>query len=112
MDTVKEKKVVLQVMRGIAVGFVLLRHAIAKADAGIVLNNMEQVIICFHMTVVFGIAGYLYQKKLNKYLAEGKRHFIVNKIKHLLIPYAFWTIFLWGATNHLLFRPKNSKDDD
>jgi uncharacterized membrane protein YcfT len=106
----QEKNNVLQIMRGIAIVFVLLRHAIAQVETDSVLKAVEQIIICFHMPAFFIIAGYLYQKRLSKYLAQGKICFIMGKVRHLLLPYAFWTVFLWGgSTDCLPFRRKFSE---
>lgn len=48
----------IQIMRGIAITVVLVRHAIAQVNAGIILTALEQIIICFHMPIFFVIAGY------------------------------------------------------
>lgn len=95
MEAEKQKSSALQIMRGLAIILVLVRHAIAQVNADTVLNAVEQIIICFHMPAFFVISGYLFQKNYNKYVLQGKIKFIINKAKHLLLPYAFWTIFLW-----------------
>lgn len=85
----------IQIMRGIAIAVVLLRHAIAQVNTDAILDGAEQTIICFHMPVFFVIAGYLFQKQLGKYQAEAKIKFLIGKAKRLLIPYVFWTVLLW-----------------
>lgn len=85
----------IQVMRGIAIAVVLLRHAIAQVNADAILGGTEQIIICFHMPVFFVIAGYLFQKQLGKYQTETKAKFLIDKARRLLIPYVFWTVLLW-----------------
>lgn len=84
-------------MRGIAIVIVILRHAIAQVNAGILLDSIQQIIICFHMPVFFVISGYLFQEKIEKYLVQGKIKFIVGKVRHLLVPHFFWTLLLWGG---------------
>ena len=95
MEAAREKSDVIQIMRGIAIVLVLFRHAIAQVNANVVLNEMEEIVICFHMPVFFVIAGFLFQKGLTKYIQQGKMNFLVGKAKHLLVPYVFWTILLW-----------------
>ena len=95
MESIKTKSAVLQMMRGIAIVIVIFRHAIAQMNTDIVLDDIEQIIICFHMPLFFVISGYLYQEKISKYLALGKVNFIVRKGRHLLVPYTFWTVILW-----------------
>lgn len=95
MEATKKKNDVLQIMRGIAIVLVLFRHAIAQVNADVVLDAIEEIIICFHMPVFFMIAGFLFQKGLTKYIQKGKMNFLIGKAKHLLLPYVFWTILLW-----------------
>lgn len=95
MEAAREKSDVIQIMRGIAIVLVLFRHAIAQVNADVVLDAIEEIIICFHMPVFFVIAGFLFQKGLTKYIQKGKMNFLVGKAKHLLVPYVFWTILLW-----------------
>lgn len=90
-----EKNKTIQIMRGLAIIIVLIRHAIAQINTDIVLDITKEIIICFHMPVFFVIAGYLFQNGINKYIQNGKLNFIFKKAKHLLVPYAFWTILLW-----------------
>ena len=95
MEASTKKNEVLQIMRGIAIVFVLLRHTIAQVNADTVLSAIEQIIICFHMPVFFVIAGFLFQKGLYRYIQNGKLNFLFGKAKHLLLPYMFWTTLLW-----------------
>ncbi|MCD8157400.1 MAG: acyltransferase family protein, partial [Clostridiales bacterium] len=94
-----ERNNTLQILRGLAITAVLLHHTISKTGGGSVLKGIDDILICFHMPAFFIIAGYLYQIKLDKYEKAGKISFIKGKAKHLLIPYAFWTILLWGGVN-------------
>ena len=91
----REANDVIQIMRGIAIIVVLIRHAIAQVNTDFVLNSIREIIICFHMPAFFVIAGYLFQKNIHKYISNGKIKFLLNKAKHLLLPYLFWTILLW-----------------
>lgn len=93
----EQKNQTIQIMRGLAITIVLIRHAIAQVNTDAILGAAEQIIICFHMPVFFMIAGYLFQSGFKRYLVKGKSLFLRDKAKHLLIPYAFWTIFLWGG---------------
>lgn len=95
METIRGKSDVIQIMRGIAIILVLFRHAIAQVNTDAVLDAIEEIIICFHMPVFFVIAGFLFQRGLNKYVQKGKINFLLGKAKHLLLPYVFWTILLW-----------------
>ena len=52
----ESKNQTIQIMRGIAIAIVLLRHAIAQVNRDAVLDVAEQIIICFHMPVFFVIA--------------------------------------------------------
>ena len=85
----------IQIMRGLAITIVLIRHAIAQVNTDVVLDAVEDIIICFHMPVFFMIAGFLFQRGLSKYLQKGKGQFIIGKAKHLMLPYLFWTLLLW-----------------
>ena len=84
-----EKNKTIQIMRGLAIIIVLIRHAIAQVNTDIVLDITKEIIICFHMPVFFVIAGYLFQNGINKYIQNGKLNFIFKKAKQLLVPYAF-----------------------
>lgn len=95
MGMSERKNMVIQIMRGLAIIIVLIRHAIAQVNGDAVLDAAEEIIICFHMPVFFVIAGYLFQKKLDSYLQEGQAKFLADKVKHLLFPYIFWTVMLW-----------------
>lgn len=95
METIRGKSDVIQIMRGIAIILVLFRHAIAQVNTDAVLDAIEEIIICFHMPVFFVIAGFLFQRGLNKYIQKSKINFLLGKAKHLLLPYVFWTILLW-----------------
>ena len=97
MKTAKEKLPVLQIMRGLAIILVLFRHAIAQVNTDVLLEAIEEVITCFHMPIFFVIAGFLFQRGLSRYVQSGKLSFIAGKAKHLLMPYAFWTILLWAG---------------
>lgn len=99
----KERSVVLQILRGMAIILVLFHHSSARVSGDIFLRSVESVIICIHMPVFFIISGYLYQKNLTKYEKQGKKRFILGKIKHLLLPYAFWYILLWLLVNCAMF---------
>ncbi len=90
-----EKNKTIQIMRGIAIVVVLIRHAIAQVNTDVLLDAVEDIIICFHMPVFFMIAGFLFQRGLSKYLQKGKGQFIIGKAKHLMFPYLFWTLLLW-----------------
>lgn len=87
----------IQIMRGIAVTVVLLRHAIAQVNTNAILDGVEQIIICFHMPVFFVIAGYLFQKQFGKNQSNTKAMFLIGKAKRLLLPYIFWTVLLWSG---------------
>lgn len=91
----ESKNQTIQIMRGIAIAIVLLRHAIAQVNRDAVLDVAEQIIICFHMPVFFVVSGYLFQKQLKKYQSLTKAKFLAGKAKRLLVPYAFWTVLLW-----------------
>ncbi len=92
-----EKKQEFQIARGLAIIFVLIHHAIAQVNSNVILDSLDYIIICFHMPVFFVIAGYLFEVKNNKYIEMGKGRFLLNKAKHLLVPYAFWSFVLWGG---------------
>ena len=94
-----EKVSTLQVMRGIAIILVLVWHSISQVNRNPVLNGLGQIIICFHMPIFFVIAGFLFEKGLAKYLKNGRIAFLKKKAKHLLMPYVFWTVFLWAGVN-------------
>ena len=85
----------IQIMRGLAITIVLIRHAIAQVNTDVLLDAVEDIIICFHMPVFFVIAGFLFQRGLSKYLQKEKGQFIIGKAKHLMLPYLFWTLLLW-----------------
>lgn len=91
----KNRSSIIQIMRGLAIVMVLFHHAISKVEFKEALYIMDQIIICFHMPIFFMISGYLFQNGLNRYLEKGKGIFILRKARHLLLPYVFWTIFLW-----------------
>ena len=86
---------IIQIMRGLAIVMVLFHHAISKVEIKEALYVLDQIIICFHMPIFFMISGYLFQNGLNRYFEKGKGIFILRKARHLLLPYVFWTIFLW-----------------
>jgi len=93
---VKSKINTIQILRGLSIIVVLISHAIARVEDTVILKNIWQIITCFHMPAFFIISGYLFENKLEKYTANGKKvRFIALKAKHLLLPYAFWTILLW-----------------
>ena len=48
------------------------------------------------MPPFFIISGYLYEKGLVRGKATFSS-FVIGKAKRLLVPYAFWTVFLWGG---------------
>lgn len=92
-----KKNNIIQVLRGLAIILVLIRHAIAQVNQNNFLYYIEQIIICIHMPVFFLIAGYLYQKKYYKYEKNGNKIFIIEKIKRLILPYIFWSLVLWAG---------------
>lgn len=94
-----EKNSTVQIMRGIAIIVVLLWHSISQVKTDWLLKGIGQLIICFHMPTFFAIAGYLFERNLNKYVGDGRLKFLVNKAKHLLVPYVFWTVLLWSGVN-------------
>ena len=100
-----KKNSTVQIMRGIAIVAVLFWHSISQVKTDAFLKAVGQIIICFHMPVFFAIAGNLFEKSINKYINMGRVRFIKKKAKHLLIPYVFWTVLLWGCINivELLF---------
>ena len=93
-----KKSNTIQLMRGIAIIIVLLHHSISLISGGdgTVLNHLDSLIICFHMPTFFIISGYLYEKGLVRGKATFSS-FVIGKAKRLLVPYAFWTVFLWGG---------------
>ncbi|MCC8098052.1 MAG: acyltransferase family protein [Eubacterium sp.] len=91
----QNKNNTLQILRGLAIIAVLIHHSISRINEEGILHSIDDIIICFHMPAFFIIAGYLYQKKMSKYENMGKAEFLFSKAKHLLVPYAFWTILLW-----------------
>ena len=95
METTQNKNNTLQVLRGLAIIVVLIHHSISRTNVGLVLQSIDDILICFHMPVFFIIAGYLYQNKINKYESMKKGRFLLAKAKHLLVPYVFWTVLLW-----------------
>ena len=92
METTQNKNNTLQVL---AIIVVLIHHSISRTNVGLVLQSIDDILICFHMPVFFIIAGYLYQNKINKYESMKKGRFLLAKAKHLLVPYVFWTVLLW-----------------
>lgn len=66
MKTAKEKLLVLQIMRGLAIILVLFCHAIAQINTDVLLEAIEEVITCFHMPIFFVIAGFLFQRGLSR----------------------------------------------
>lgn len=92
-----KKNNTIQLMRGIAIGVVLMHHSISQISpggGGTTLNDLDSILICFHMPTFFMISGYLYEMSLK----QGQKSFISflsGKAKRLLIPYLFWTVILW-----------------
>lgn len=72
METTQNKNNTLQVLRGLAIIVVLIHHSISRTNVGLVLQSIDDILICFHMPVFFIIAGYLYQNKINKYESMKK----------------------------------------
>lgn len=99
MQTTKSenKNAILQIMRGLAITVVLVHHAIARTGAGGILQTIDDILICFHMPTFFIISGYLYQLNVKRYRQKGAGDFLLKKVKHLLVPYAFWYVLLWGG---------------
>lgn len=89
------KNKTIQIMRGLAIILVLIRHSLARVNTDIGLKVIEQIIICIHMPTFFVISGYLFQKQYNKYVFQGKKSFVIKKVKHLMVPYIFWSVLLW-----------------
>lgn len=86
----------IQLMRGIAIIAVLMHHSISRISVGegTALDDLDSILISFHMPTFFIIAGYLYERGLVK----GRKPFgvfISEKAKRLLVPYVFWTVILW-----------------
>lgn len=75
----ENKNQTIQIMRGLAIAIVLLRHAIAQVNTDAVLDMAEQIIICFHMPVFFVLAGYLFQNRIEKDQAIGGANFCWEK---------------------------------
>lgn len=98
MQVTKTKDSMLQILRGLAITVVLVHHAISRIGVG-GLQNIDEILICFHMPAFFIISGLLYQRNVKKYETEGKMHFLINKAKHLLIPYLFWYLLLWAGVS-------------
>ena len=76
METTQNKNNTLQVLRGLAIIVVLIHHSISRTNVGLVLQSIDDILICFHMPVFFIIAGYLYQNKINKYESMKKGRFL------------------------------------
>ena len=70
-----------------------------ESEWGGVLQDIDEILICFHMPAFFIISGLLYQRNVKKYEDRGKLRFLVDKIKHLLIPYVFWYVLLWAGVS-------------
>lgn len=76
-----ERNHILDILRGIAILFVILGHITR-------IPELQTYIWGFHLPLFFVISGYLFDR--NKY--RNNKQFIVKKIKNLLIPYAFFYI--------------------
>jgi len=92
----------IQIMRGLAITIVLIRHASAQVNTDVLLDAVEDIIICFHMLVFFLITGFLFQRGLSKYLQKGKEQFIIGKAKHLMFSvFVLDSIAVDGCPNRL-----------
>ena len=92
-------------IRVLAMTLVVLYHSICCYTpiwAGIGLNIrliegytiVAKILSYIHVPIFFLISGYLYSKFNEKYKKNGNGAFVLKKIKRLLIPYAFWGLFL------------------
>lgn len=92
--TKKIYNITIQLMRGLAVIMVVLQHSISR----IAEEDFEFKIMYFlnhiNVAVFFIISGYLFEIKKEKYYQESKLSYIKGKVKNLIFPYLFWSLFL------------------
>lgn len=97
-----EHIVYIDVARGIAAFLVVVGHSIQVADATFDQNIFFRLIYSFHMPLFMFLSGYVsYKSDVYEY------RWIINKAKHLAIPFFIWTILpvlFSGNTRELLGR--------
>ena len=81
----KERVKWVDVLRGIAMFFVIFGHAFVSKD-----NFIRTYIYSFHMPLFFLISGLTYKKSELKF-----KEFFFKKCKNLLLPYLFINIFVF-----------------
>ena len=87
----KKRNVKIDVIRGVAILFVMLGHSIQANLLQGETSNLWLVIRAFQMPLLFLLsgftAGYSYPSKNEEHFG-----FIAKKVKRLLIPYIMWTL--------------------
>lgn len=86
---VKERNIILDIMKGIGALLVILGHAIQRTDANYYKNAIFIIIYSFHMPLFFFLSGFVVNKsKLDK-------RYIVKKFNRLIVPFFLWYIIYY-----------------
>lgn len=72
--------------KAVAILFVLLAHAEVR------IPIVSSIAVLFYVPAFFVASGYLYETRAESFGQYGKR-----RAKRLLVPYAGYSLFLWGA---------------
>lgn len=87
----------INVSKGIGIILVVVGHAIIPAmrrssDGALAVYEF---IYSFHMALFFLISGYLFQKGLERYRAQGFKAFLWAKFRTLMIPYFTFSVVIY-----------------
>lgn len=81
----------INIMRGMAVFCVVIGHSFNSTETPTILGFLKSFVYCFHMPAFFFISGFLAGER--KYDLSEKKQAIAKKIKRLMVPYFFLTVF-------------------
>lgn len=97
----------IQIVRCIAIIMVIVHHTVNNLP-----NSIWGVLLIparSDVTIFFMISGFLFERYFDKYNAS-KVAFIQQKLRHLMIPYLFWSLLLYtcGWIAHVIIGGKLS----
>lgn len=88
----------IDIAKGIGIVLVVLGHTIVPQVRENTFAGFLWIFIYnFHMPLFFFLSGFLFEKGLAHYKSKGK--FILGKLKFLMVPYLFFSVFAYVFIN-------------
>ena len=99
VDSIKQRDPVIDIIKGVAILFVLIGHVIQfasgaeyRASGAFYDNILFKVIYSFHMPLFMVISGYLFHHSV---ISKSPKTIIWDKVRTLLIPIFSFALIVW-----------------